>query len=113
MCIRDSHYPPHRLASREHPAASRGNRAPSRTEGFVTRLAIVGTGAWGTALAIHGANKGLDVALLGRRPDVVERLKATRAHPALAGAPPIPPRVTITTDAREAFSGVSAVLWSV
>jgi len=79
----------------------------------VTRLAIVGTGAWGTALAIHGANKGLDVALLGRRPDVVERLKATRAHPALAGAPPIPPRVTITTDAREAFSGVSAVLWSV
>ena len=71
----------------------------------MTRLAIVGTGAWGTALAIHGANKGLDVALLGRRPDVVERLAATRVHPALAGAPPIPPRVTITTDAREAFVG--------
>ena len=79
----------------------------------MTRLAIVGTGAWGTALAIHGANKGLDVALLGRRPDVVERLRATRAHPALPGALPIPPQVTITTDAREAFSGVAAVLWSV
>ena len=56
----------------------------------MTQLAIVGTGAWGTALAIHGANAGHDVALLGRRPDVVERLRATRAHPALPGAPPIP-----------------------
>lgn len=79
----------------------------------MTRVAIVGTGAWGTALAMHGANAGLDVSLLGRRPEVVERLSRTRTHPALAGAPPIPPGVTITSDARAAFSGVSAVLWSV
>jgi glycerol-3-phosphate dehydrogenase (NAD(P)+) len=79
----------------------------------VTRIAIVGTGAWGTALAIHGANTGLDVALLGRRPDVVARLAATRAHPALAGAPPIPSRVTITSDPRAAFAEAAAVLWSV
>ena len=79
----------------------------------MTRIAIVGTGAWGTALAVHGANTGLDVALLGRRPDVVARLAATRVHPALPGAPPIPSRVTITTNAREAFEGVAAVLWSV
>jgi glycerol-3-phosphate dehydrogenase (NAD(P)+) len=55
----------------------------------------------------------LDVALLGRRPDVVARLAQTRAHPALQGAPPIPPGVRITTDAREAFEGAAAVLWSV
>jgi glycerol-3-phosphate dehydrogenase (NAD(P)+) len=79
----------------------------------VTRVAIVGTGAWGTALAIHGANAGLDVALLGRRPDFVARLSSTRAHPALAGAPPIPPRVTITSDASAAFAEAAAVLWSV
>lgn len=79
----------------------------------MTRVAIVGTGAWGTALAIHGANAGLDVALLGRRPDFVARLSATRAHPALAGAPPIPPRVTITSDASAAFAEAAAVLWSV
>ena len=53
----------------------------------MTRLAIVGTGAWGTALAIHGANKGLDVALLGRRPEVVERLTATRAPSRAPGGP--------------------------
>src|ERR1019366_4705327 len=102
-----------RLSPREHPAAPRRDRAPAGTEGLVTRVAIVGTGAWGTALAIHGANTGLDVALLGRRPDVVARLAATRAHPALAGALPIPSRVTITTDARAAFAEAAAVLWSV
>ncbi len=79
----------------------------------MTRIAIVGTGAWGTALAVHGANAGLDVALLGRRPDVVARLAETRAHPALAGAPPIPAGVTLTANPGEAFAGVAAVLWSV
>jgi len=79
----------------------------------VTRVAIVGTGAWGTALAVHGAHAGLDVALLGRRPDVVARLAAARVHPALPGAPPIPSSVTITTDPGEAFEGAAAVLWSV
>lgn len=79
----------------------------------MSRIAIVGTGAWGTALAVHGANAGLDVTLLGRRPDVVARLAETRVHPALQGAPPIPSRVTITTNAREAFEGAAAVLWSV
>jgi glycerol-3-phosphate dehydrogenase (NAD(P)+) len=79
----------------------------------VTQLAIVGTGAWGTALAVHAANAGHDVRLLGRRPDVVERLRATRQHPALKGAPPIPERVTFTADTAETFGGAAAVLWCV
>jgi glycerol-3-phosphate dehydrogenase (NAD(P)+) len=79
----------------------------------VTQLAIVGTGAWGTALAVHAANAGHDVRLLGRRGDVVERLRATRQHPALKGAPPIPERVVFTTDPGVAFAGAAAVLWSV
>lgn len=79
----------------------------------MTQIAIVGTGAWGTALAVHAANAGHDVRLLGRRGDVVERLRATRQHPALQGAPPIPERVRITADPADAFSGAAAVLWSV
>ena len=79
----------------------------------MTQIAIVGTGAWGTALAMHAANAGHDVRLLGRRPDVVERLRATRLHPALKGAPPIPERVAVTADPDEAFRGAAVVLWSV
>jgi Glycerol-3-phosphate dehydrogenase len=38
----------------------------------VKKIAIVGTGAWGTALAIHGARAGLAVSLLGYRDDIVD-----------------------------------------
>jgi glycerol-3-phosphate dehydrogenase (NAD(P)+) len=79
----------------------------------VTQIAIVGTGAWGTALAMHAANAGHDVRLLGRRADVVERLRTTRQHAALKGAPPVPERVVVTTDPGDAFPGAAAVLWSV
>ena len=105
--------PARRLAPGEHPAAPRRDRAPPRTEGNLTQIAIVGTGAWGTALAVHAANAGHDVRLLGRREEVVGRLSSTRQHPALRGAPPIPEKVRFTLDPAEAFEGAAAVLWSV
>ena len=77
------------------------------------RIAVVGTGAWGTALAVHGAGAGLDVALLGRRPELVERLRETRRHPALEGARPLPESVRVTSSPEEAFDGAETVLWSV
>lgn len=76
------------------------------------RLAVVGTGAWGTALAAHGARAGLDVTLLGRRPDAVARLARERRHPAFPSAP-IPESLRVTTDPREAFDGAEAALWAV
>jgi glycerol-3-phosphate dehydrogenase (NAD(P)+) len=77
------------------------------------KIGVIGTGAWGTALAIHGANAGLAVSLLGRRPEMVDRLRITRQHPALRGAPPIPPGVEITDDPVRAFAGAEAILWAV
>ncbi|MEO6323092.1 MAG: 3-hydroxyacyl-CoA dehydrogenase NAD-binding domain-containing protein, partial [Thermoanaerobaculia bacterium] len=68
----------------------------------VKKIAVIGTGAWGTALAIHAANAGLQVSLLGRREEIVERLAATRRHPALPGAPPIPDGVRPTLDPSDA-----------
>lgn len=77
------------------------------------RITIAGTGAWGTALAMHAARTGLGVSLLGRRPDLVERLRSSRLHPALPGAPPIPDGVDVSTDAEAAFAGADAILWCV
>jgi glycerol-3-phosphate dehydrogenase (NAD(P)+) len=79
----------------------------------VTKIAIVGAGAWGTSFSMHAASAGLEVALLGSGLDPVGRLAETRRHPALAGAPPIPESVLITADACAAFDGASAVLWAV
>jgi glycerol-3-phosphate dehydrogenase (NAD(P)+) len=79
----------------------------------MTKVAIVGAGAWGTAFAMHAAGAGLEVFLLGSGRDAVEPLSTSRRHPALAGAPPVPDAVTITADAEAAFDGSSAVLWAV
>jgi glycerol-3-phosphate dehydrogenase (NAD(P)+) len=79
----------------------------------MTKVAIVGAGAWGTAFAIHAASAGLEVGLLGSERDAVETLAATRRHPALAGAPPVPEGVSITADADAAFDGAAAVLWAI
>ena len=77
------------------------------------KLAIVGTGAWGTALALHGARAGLAVSLLGYRADIVDEIVRTRAHPSLPGAEPLPALVQPTMSPGEAFDGAEAVLWSV
>lgn len=77
------------------------------------KIAIVGTGAWGTALAIHGARAGHAVSLLGYRDDIVEDLARTRLHPALPGAEPLPALVEPTMSPDAAFDGAEAVLWSV
>ena len=77
------------------------------------KIAIVGTGAWGTALALHGARAGLAVSLLGYRADIVEEIARTRAHPSLPGAEPLPSLVEPTMSPEEAFDGAEAVLWSV
>ena len=77
------------------------------------KIAIVGTGAWGTALALHGARAGHAVSLLGYRADIVEELARTRAHPSFPGIEPIPALVEPTMSPEEAFDGAEAVLWSV
>ncbi len=79
---------------------------------MMTKIAVVGTGAWGTALAIHAARMGLEVALLGRRPELVAKLAQSRKHPALPGAE-ILPGVSLTCSAEDAFDGARAILWAV
>lgn len=77
------------------------------------KIAIVGTGAWGTALALHGARAGHAVSLLGYRADLVDDIVRTRTHPSFPGIDPIPELVQPTMSPEEAFDGAEAVLWSV
>jgi glycerol-3-phosphate dehydrogenase (NAD(P)+) len=79
----------------------------------VTQIAVVGTGVWGTALAMHAASAGHRVALLGRRREFVERLAATRRHPALPDAPPVPASISVTSEPEAAFRDAAAVVWAV
>jgi glycerol-3-phosphate dehydrogenase (NAD(P)+) len=49
-------------------------------------VAVIGAGAWGTALAGVAARAGRDVVLYARQPGRVAEIAATRANPKLSGA---------------------------
>jgi glycerol-3-phosphate dehydrogenase (NAD(P)+) len=60
-------------------------------------VAVIGAGAWGTALAAVAARAGRDVVLHARDPRAVARLTATRENPKLPGVP-LDPRIAVTGD---------------
>src|SRR5262245_22587061 len=44
------------------------------------RVAILGSGSWGTALAFHLSSAGHEVRLWGRNPDLIREMKSRRAN---------------------------------
>ena len=46
----------------------------------MTRVAVLGSGSWGTALAFHLANVGHEVRLWGRNADLIAEMKSRRAN---------------------------------
>jgi glycerol-3-phosphate dehydrogenase (NAD(P)+) len=85
----------------------------SGTEGAV---AIMGAGAWGTALAKVLADAGgpeAKVMLWARRSDIAERINTTRYNPGYLPGALLPPSIRATADAEEALSGATTVLLGV
>ncbi len=78
-----------------------------------TTTAVMGSGAWGTALAKLLADAGGEVALWARRSDVAEQINTTRNNPDYLPGVELPPAITATTDPDEALSGVTTVLLAV
>jgi glycerol-3-phosphate dehydrogenase (NAD(P)+) len=68
------------------------------------KVAVLGAGSWGTALAIHLARSGHDVLLWGRDPEVSAAIEATRRHPRRLPGVPIPAGVRATDDLERAFA---------
>jgi glycerol-3-phosphate dehydrogenase (NAD(P)+) len=64
------------------------------------RIAVVGAGAWGAALANAAARAGREVALIARAPAAVAEMRASRASPRLPGVR-LDERVAVTDDMGE------------
>jgi len=82
----------------------------------VGAVAVMGAGAWGTALAKVLADAGgpeAEVKLWARRSDVAEQINATRYNPTYLPGTLLPPGIRATTDASEALGGASTVLLGV
>jgi glycerol-3-phosphate dehydrogenase (NAD(P)+) len=75
--------------------------------------AVMGAGAWGTALAKLLAEAGGEVSLWARRSEVAAQINASRQNPDYVPGVELPPGVRATSDAAEALGGVTTVILAV
>jgi len=76
----------------------------------VKRLAIIGGGAWGTALAIVARRAGSLPVLWARDPDVVDAINERHENPVFLPQVTLDPGITATTDIDAAVAGAQAAL---
>ncbi|TDC79767.1 NAD(P)H-dependent glycerol-3-phosphate dehydrogenase [Streptomyces hainanensis] len=79
----------------------------------MTRVAVYGTGSWGTAFAIVLADAGCEVTLWARRPEVVEAVNATGTNQEYLPGVRLPESVRATADPAEAARGAEFAVLSV
>ena len=96
-------------APREHPRGSPPGRSGGWARLAALRVAVVGAGSWGTALAVHLARAGHEVRLWARR----RRDARPRSRPATQRGATFPgstlPPLAATTDLADAVAGAEAV----
>jgi glycerol-3-phosphate dehydrogenase (NAD(P)+) len=78
-----------------------------------SRLAVLGAGSWGTALAVHLARIGHDVALWARDGALVHEMERTRLNGRYLADAQLPDLVRPTTDIGAAVQGASLVVLAV
>ncbi len=74
------------------------------------RIAIIGTGGWGTALSIVAGRAGHDVRLWSRSSHVAEEINRGRVNSAYLARQLIPENVSAITDLTEALRGAESVV---
>lgn len=75
------------------------------------RCAVIGGGAWGSAIAHLAARGGHDVALWARESDVVEHINRTHANPRFLPGAMLDPAVRATTSMDEALDDAALVIF--
>jgi glycerol-3-phosphate dehydrogenase (NAD(P)+) len=79
----------------------------------VSRIAVVGAGSWGTALAVHLGRIGHDVRLWGRDPDLVCELQKRRANAVYLPGINFPESLRPVASLDEALDDVRAIVLAV
>ncbi|MQY12192.1 Glycerol-3-phosphate dehydrogenase [NAD(P)+] [Streptomyces sp. RB5] len=79
----------------------------------MTRVAVFGTGSWGTAFSMVLADAGCEVAMWGRRADAVDAINTTRTNPDYLPGIGLPARIRATTDPAEAADGADFTVLAV
>lgn len=74
------------------------------------KVAVIGAGSWGTALAIHAARGGHRVRLWARRPRAAREMRRRRENRRYLEGVPLPDGVEVTADAAAAMRRADLVL---
>ena len=74
------------------------------------KIAIIGAGAFGTAMAISAGRAGNDVLLWAHDPEVAQAIRDTGENPDYLGGHPLGPRVQVTSDLAEAAAFSDTIL---
>ncbi|MBX2813014.1 MAG: NAD(P)-dependent glycerol-3-phosphate dehydrogenase [Myxococcales bacterium] len=74
-----------------------------------TRIAVIGSGSWGSALAIHLCDAGMQVQLWSRREELAETMRLTRENTPYLPSYTLPASINITSDLQEALDHVDWV----
>jgi glycerol-3-phosphate dehydrogenase (NAD(P)+) len=75
------------------------------------RAAVIGAGSWGTALALHLARSGAEVALWARSPATAAALERARENTGYLPGHRLPPNVRVSSDLAGTVRGTSMVLF--
>ena len=78
----------------------------------LNKVSIIGSGAWGTAIALLMCDNGYDVALWSKFENEADNLRTTRENPLLDGVR-IPENISITSDIATAVNGACAAIIAV
>jgi glycerol-3-phosphate dehydrogenase (NAD(P)+) len=77
----------------------------------LSRIAVIGAGAWGTALALVAGRRGdHEVRLWALENDVVRSVARSRANDLFLPGIALPPSITVTNDFKEALSGAEIIV---
>src|ERR1044071_6271804 len=74
------------------------------------RIAVIGAGSWGTALALVAARNRHAVRLWAREPEVAEGINVTHRNPYYLADIELPENLHATTSLAEALDGAGFVL---
>ncbi len=77
------------------------------------RVAVMGSGSWGTAFALVVSDSGHPVTLWARRPELAARINAEHRNPDYFPTVPLPPSLVAVSDPDEAMAGADFVVLAV
>ncbi|MDH3232259.1 MAG: NAD(P)-dependent glycerol-3-phosphate dehydrogenase [Alphaproteobacteria bacterium] len=76
----------------------------------MNRIAVIGAGAWGTALAAVARRAGREVRLWAREPEVVAAINERHENPVYLAGITLDPEIVATNKLEDAVDGAEAVL---